>query len=175
LNKGGRGMLTAKQEMFVKEYLIDLNGTQAAIRAGYSEKTANRIANENLSKPDIQEAIQKAMDKRSKRTEITADMVLREYAKIGFSNITDYLKVEEQIINTDDGERYYKDVNIFVTDSIDKNKLSAVAEIKQTKEGISLKLHDKKGALDSIARHLGMFDKDSLNINVQTKLEDFFK
>ena len=86
--------LTAKQQRFVEEYLIDLNATQAAIRAGYSEKTAYSIGEENLRKPEISFEIQKAMDRRSKRTEITADRVLQEYAKIGFSNITDYLKVE---------------------------------------------------------------------------------
>lgn len=69
-------MLTPKQSLFVKEYLIDLNGTQAAIRAGYSEKTARQIAEENLSKPDIQAAVQEAMDKRAQKVEITAEYVL---------------------------------------------------------------------------------------------------
>lgn len=68
--------LTAKQALFVKEYLVDLNGTQAAIRAGYSEKTARQIADENLSKPDIQAAVQQAMDKRAQKVEITAEYVL---------------------------------------------------------------------------------------------------
>lgn len=68
--------LTSKQELFVKEYLIDLNATQAAIRAGYSEKTATVIGAENLTKPNIAHAIQEHMDKRSKKTEITAEYVL---------------------------------------------------------------------------------------------------
>ena len=68
--------LTPKQELFVKEYLIDLNATQAAIRAGYSEKTATVIGAENLTKPNIAHAIQEHMDKRSKKTEITAEYVL---------------------------------------------------------------------------------------------------
>lgn len=68
--------LTAKQEQFVKEYLIDLNATQAAIRAGYSEDTARVIGPENLSKPAVQAAIQQAMEERSKRTGITSDYVL---------------------------------------------------------------------------------------------------
>lgn len=68
--------LTAKQNLFVKEYLVDLNATQAAIRAGYSEKTAHDIGCENLKKPNIAKAIQEAMDARSQRTEITADYVL---------------------------------------------------------------------------------------------------
>jgi phage terminase small subunit len=69
--------LTTKQEAFCKEYLIDLNATQAAIRAGYSEKTAYSIGNENLSKPEIAERIQEAMAKRSAETEITAEWVLK--------------------------------------------------------------------------------------------------
>ena len=69
--------LTAKQRCFVEEYLVDLNATQAAIRAGYSEKTAADIGCENLTKPNIQQAIAEAMQARSERTEIEADQVLR--------------------------------------------------------------------------------------------------
>lgn len=80
--------LTAKQERFCTEYIIDLNATQAAIRAGYSSKTANRIASENLSKPDIQRKIQELQQERAERTEITQDRVLKELAGIGFAPIT---------------------------------------------------------------------------------------
>lgn len=76
--------LTNKQSRFVEEYLIDLNATQAAIRAGYSEKTAQIIGFENLSKPIIQEDLQKRMDAQSKRTEITADQILQEIASIAY-------------------------------------------------------------------------------------------
>lgn len=68
--------LTAKQQRFVEEYLVDLNATQAAIRAGYSEKTAYSIGNENLSKPEIANAIQSHMDTRSQETKIDANYVL---------------------------------------------------------------------------------------------------
>lgn len=68
--------LTAKQQMFVKEYLIDLNATQAAIRAGYSEKTAGQIGEQNLKKLEIAEAIQEGMNNRAKKIEITSDYVL---------------------------------------------------------------------------------------------------
>lgn len=68
--------LTKKQELFVKEYLIDLNATQAAIRAGYSKKTAMQIGEQNLRKLVIAAAIQEAMDKRFKKIEITSDYVL---------------------------------------------------------------------------------------------------
>lgn len=73
--------LTPKQSRFVDEYLVDLNATQAAIRAGYSEKTAYRTGADNLKKPQIAEAIQERMNRRSERTEITADFVLQGIAK----------------------------------------------------------------------------------------------
>ena len=75
--KSSEQKLTAKQALFVKEYLIDLNATQAAIRAGYSENSAAVTGCENLIKPNIQNAIQKAMQERKERTEITADSVLK--------------------------------------------------------------------------------------------------
>ena len=70
--------MTPKQAAFVDEYLIDLNATQAAIRAGYSAKTAGSYGNENLQKPEIQQAIGERMEERSKRTEITQDRVLTD-------------------------------------------------------------------------------------------------
>ncbi len=73
---GYMGKLTAKQEMFCKEYLVDLNATQAAIRAGYSEKTSYSIGQENLNKPELAEVIQKLFDKRSAKTEVTAEYVI---------------------------------------------------------------------------------------------------
>lgn len=82
--------LTPKQEMFCKEYLIDLNATQAAIRAGYSEKTASETGYENLRKPQLAERIQELMDKRSKSTEISAEWVLR-----GIKDLTDKLTHSE--------------------------------------------------------------------------------
>jgi len=74
--------LTAKQKAFCDEYLIDLNATQAAIRAGYSKKTANRIASQNLSKAIIIEKLAKLKEKRSKRTEIDAELVLNGIAQV---------------------------------------------------------------------------------------------
>ena len=74
----GSRKLTNKQKMFCKEYLIDLNATQAAIRAGYSEKTAKDIGCENLAKPNIQGYIQQLMDKRSQKVEISAEDILND-------------------------------------------------------------------------------------------------
>ncbi|QHM76508.1 hypothetical protein C7M52_02484 [Mixta theicola] len=83
--------LTGKQEMFCREYLIDLNATQAAIRAGYSEKTAPTIACENLIKPNVQQRIAELKAERNERVEITADYVLRRLAEIDQMDVLDIL------------------------------------------------------------------------------------
>lgn len=83
--------LTPKQQRFVDEYLIDLNATQAAIRAGYSEKTAAVIGAENLIKPNIQEAIQAAQAKRAERTQIDAEYVLRRLVEIDQMDVLDIM------------------------------------------------------------------------------------
>lgn len=73
--------LTPKQQRFVEEYLIDLNATQAAIRSGYSEKTAYSVGHENLKKPEIQKAIQEAQESLSNKTQLTVDMVVKGLLK----------------------------------------------------------------------------------------------
>lgn len=81
--------LTDKQERFIKEYLIDLNATQAAKRAGYSEKTAQEIGSQNLSKVIIQTAIQKAQRERHERLQIDADYVLNRHVEIDQMDVAD--------------------------------------------------------------------------------------
>ncbi|EPL9571160.1 MULTISPECIES: terminase small subunit [Providencia] len=83
--------LNDKQEMFCREYLVDLNATQAAIRAGYSEKTANRIAAQLLSKLDIEKRIQELMNRRSERLDIDADYVLKRLVDIDQMDVLDIL------------------------------------------------------------------------------------
>ncbi len=161
--------MTKKQQLFIQEYLIDLNATQAAIRAGYSSKTANRIAAENMSKPVIQEAIQKAMAERSKRTEITVDRVLQEYVKIAFADIKDFLsfRTEKTVIDYDKetGEPIIDYAQIIEMKPSDEVDGTMIQEVSISPKGVfQFKLHDKKGALDMIGKHLGMF-KDNLNIN----------
>lgn len=146
--------LTPKQLLFCKEYLIDLNGTQAAIRAGYSKKTAEVQASTLLRNPKVKNYVQKLMDKRSDRIEITADRVLQEIAKIAFNNIQDYI---------DEGN-VIKDLK-----SIPKDHAASVESIKiietewegGSKTSTSFKLHSKDSALEKLARHLGIFEKDN--------------
>lgn len=154
--------LTDKQRRFVDEYLVDLNATQAAIRAGYSQKTAASIGEENLRKPDIAKAVQDAQAARAKRTEITQDMVLRELAKIGFSDIRKIVrwgKTELRVADAeeDGGTEVHHGLALVSVDEIDDDTAAAISEISEGREGLKVKLHDKKGALVDIGRHLGMF------------------
>lgn len=84
--------LTDKQEMFCREYLIDLNATQAAIRAGYSDNTARKIGSENLTKPDIAQRIIDLKSERNERVEVNADYVLRRLVEIDEMDVLDILK-----------------------------------------------------------------------------------
>lgn len=156
--------LTPKQQRFVEEYLVDLNATQAAIRAGYSERTARQIGDENLSKPDIASAIKAAMAERSERTEITQDMVLSELAKIGFADIRKAVVWRANVtgmVQDDDGSERLavtNEVQLVDSDKLDDATAGAVAEISQNAQGgLKIKLHDKQAALVNIGRHLGMF------------------
>jgi phage terminase small subunit len=171
--------LTAKQTRFVEEYLVDLNATQAAIRAGYSKKTAGQIGDENLKKPEIAQAIAAAQQKRSQRTEITQDMVLREYAKIAFADIRKVAKWGESVlVRTEDDEGAKEvalkhTVALLASDSLDDDTAAAVEEVSEGKQGLKIKMHDKKGALDSIARHLGMFvDRGVLDVTHRTLAQE---
>lgn len=158
--------INEKQKRFCEEYLVDLNGTQAAIRAGYSARTANEQGARLLANVSIQEYIGKLMGERSERTGITVDQVLKELAAVAFANIDDFVKVEEvtfmDMSLDNEGNPVYtsrkaKSVNVFETDTIDRAKIPAIASIKQTKEGIELKTHDKIRSLELLGKHLGMF------------------
>lgn len=82
--------LTDKQKAFVQEYLVDLNATAAAKRAGYSEKNADKIGSELLGKTRVSEAIREAMQSREQRIQVTQDMVVKEISKVAFKDAADY-------------------------------------------------------------------------------------
>lgn len=145
--------LTPKQARFVQEYLVDLNGTQAAIRAGYSARTARQIADENLSKPDIAAAVETAIAERAKRTEITADRVLAEFAKLGFSDV-------RRIFTAAGGLQFpteMDDETAAAVQSVEVVTRRVPGDEKQVEHIHKIKLADKIGALTQIGRHLGMF------------------
>jgi len=143
--KGGAAdQLTEKQRAFCEEYLVDLNATQAAIRAGYSEATAKEIGFENLTKPHIQDEVQRLMEERSKRVEVNADRVLEELKAMAFYDpaalagveITcpkDILKLPEEVRRAIIGWSWDRNGNF------------------------TLKLSGKTQQLDLIGRHLKMW------------------
>jgi len=153
--------LTPKQKAFCEEYIIDFNGTQSAIRAGYSKKTANEIASQNLTKLNIQEYTQELIAKRSERTEITADRVLAEIAKLAFFNMAD-------VINADGNTKPLQDWS--------RDELAALQEITESKieskedaviTTLKTKISDKKASLELLGRHLKLFtDKVDLNADM---------
>lgn len=160
--------LTEKQKRFVEEYLVDLNATQAAIRAGYSAKTADRIGPELLGKTCVSAEIQRAIQARQQRTEITQDMVLRELAKVAFSNGSDFARVVSRTVPTQtvdedgnirEGVDRVQSVELVDTDDIAPDKRAAIAGIKQGKFGIEVSSYDKVKALELLGKHLGMFNE----------------
>ena len=149
-------MVSERQKRFVSEYIIDLNAKQAAIRAGYSPKTAEVQASRLLSLVKVQTEIAKAMEDREKRTGITQDRVLAELSAIAFAKATDYVEID------DDGA-----VKIKATASLTDEQKKAIAGIKEGANGIEIKLTDKTKALEMLSRHLGLFN-DKLNVNVES-------
>ena len=157
--------LTPKQIRFVDEYLVDFNATQAAIRAGYKAKTAHVMGAENLRKPKIAEEIARRQKDLQRRTEVTQDRVVKELARIAFANIADYVHVETQTRTKDDGtETTYQIVMLSETEDLSADQRAALAAVKQSVNGVEIKLHDKIKALELLGRHIGMFnDKLSLS------------
>ena len=135
--------MTKKQQRFVEEYLIDLNATQAAIRAGY--------------KPDNAQQIAKAMAERSKRTGINQDRVLHELARIGFAKITDIIDPDTAKILPDASE---DDLACIQSIKIKPGEFGTEREVK---------LYDKKAALIELGKHLGLF-KDRLELDADLEL-----
>lgn len=143
--------LTDRQKKFCDEYLIDLNATQAAIRAGYSEKTAYSISNELLKKPEIIARIKKRRDDQIKRTEITADRVLLELARIAFVDGSAFATITAR------GK-----VKFTPTDELTNDQRAVIAGVKNGKFGTEIKTNDKVRALELLGKHLGLFDSGSL-------------
>lgn len=155
----GVNTLTKKQKRFVEEYLIDLNATQAAIRAGYSPDTAQQMGSENLSKPVIKNAIDKAIAERSRRTGINQDRVIQEIAKLAFLNPIDVIDMDEATIK---GEANRDD-----TACIASVKVKVIPGEDGNITEREVKTYDKLKALELLGKHLGMFtDKLKMEGNV---------
>lgn len=172
--------LTEKQKRFCDEYLIDLNATQAAIRAGYSEKTAAEQGARLLTNVKVQEYIQERKQDRVERTEITQDRVLKELAIIAFSNAADYASVIEKRamvdvdgvtvpLNDADGNPVmYRTVEPVLTGELTDEQKRALSVIKKGRDGFEVKPYDKVRALELLGKHLGMWT-DKVEVTEKAK------
>lgn len=151
--------LTEKQARFVEEYLVDLNATQAMIRAGYSKNGASVEGHRLLGNPKIEAAIAKRQAAIRKKLHITQEMVAAELAKIGFANMRDYLRIGP------DGDPWLD------FSQLTREQAAAISEVtvEDYKDGrgedardvrkVKFKLSDKRMALVDLGKHLGMFDQ----------------
>lgn len=152
--------LTPKQDRFVDEYLIDLNATQAAIRAGYSKRTAAVIGCQFLIKFNIQQTIQRRKDELKENTQINQEWVLKRYKMLVDYSVDDFFNNSGELkpLSEIPKDKLYAICGIKTQKTIFTNR-----DLKRIEETIirEFKLPDKKGVLDSIGKHLGMFEKDN--------------
>ena len=204
--------LTLKQQRFVDEYMVDLNATQAAIRAGYSSETAQEQSSRLLSNVMVQAAISAARKEQQKRTAITADTVLIEIANVALADARELVEVKTGCCRCcwGEGHRYQRtlmEMNSARERWLDKGKnpsefdeeggigfnplklphpecpncggdgqartvlkdtrhlspraAALYAGAKQTKDGIEIKMHSKLDALEKLAKHVGLYQKDN--------------
>jgi phage terminase small subunit len=168
--------LSEKQRRFVSEYLIDLNATQAAIRAGYSAKTAQQQGSRLLLNVVVQAELSRQQNKVAQRLEVTKDRIVDELAKIGFANMLDYMRAGP------DGDPYLD------FSGLTRDQAAALSEVtvEDFRDGrgedardvrrVKFKLHDKKGALVDLAKMLGFVvekhehtGKDGAPIQTETR------
>lgn len=148
--------MTEKQKKFCEEYLVDLNATQAAIRAGYSSKTANEQGSQLLANISVRARIDEALAEQSKRTGVTADRVVRELARVAFVNAPNVIDLD----------------NATVKEEACADDTAAIASVKvktiPTADGMGvereIKLADKLKALELLGRRLGLFT-DNVNLS----------
>lgn len=158
--------LTAKQIRFCEEYLIDLNATQASIRAGYSVESAGSIGSENLTKPEVRAYVDAAMAERSKRTGINADRVLRELGRIAFINPKDLIALDTAAVNPEANEDDLAVIAGVKVKYVPHKEFDKDGEpVIETAIEREVKFCDKLKALEMCGRHLGMF-KDNPEANV---------
>lgn len=161
--------LNPRQAAFVREYLIDLNGTQAAIRAGYSTRTAQQQAFELLLKPDIKAVVAAGQAKRAAKLEITADRVLAEIASVAFANMGDYTRLEGRDLSPDFSQTTRSQLAALQEITVDQYGGGGGDGERRQVSRTRVKLVDKCKALDQLGRHLRLFgDKVEVDLGEQT-------
>lgn len=153
--------ITEKQKRFADEYLVDLNATQAAIRAGYSPKTAEATASRLLRNVKVADYLQERRSALQERTDITQERVIAEFAKIGFASITDYIEYKTLLRKTgenkDGAPEYDWAMSVIAKDSNEVDG-SPIQEVSVGRDGtFKFKMYSKLDALEKIGRILGLF------------------
>lgn len=154
--------LPLRQARFVLEYLKDLNGTQAAIRAGYSPRHACVEGSRLLANPRVKEAIERAEEQAQARTHVTISRILMELARVAFADVTEVA--------------YFENGKLVIRDKSDLEKDTgcAIAELSESTgraHSRKVRMHDKLKALELLGRHLGMF-KDKVDVDVQLSIPE---
>lgn len=147
------GRMSAQEQQFVEEYLVDFNAKEAAIRAGYPARSAEKSAERLLRQPDIVAAVEKAVAARKEKIRVTADRIVEEYAHIAFANLRDFIDWGPE------GIEMRPKAALSAADT------AAIADIRPNGRGGNggVKLYDKQAALNALARHLGLFDPKARN------------
>ena len=157
--KVGSATLTPRQEQFVAEYLVDLNATQAAIRAGYSQKTASEQSFDLLRRPQIAAAIEARRLKHITKLDLSAERVLTELAGLAFFDI-------RKLVNSDGSPKSITDLDDETARAIQGIELQTV---KNGEGDFALvrkyKIADKNAAIEKLMKHLGLFEKDNSQSN----------
>lgn len=167
--------LTPKQQRFVEEYLVDLNATQAAIRAGYSARSAEVEGSRLLRNARVSEAVARAKAERSARLGLTQDRILQELAAVAFARMPEYAAWGSG-----------KQMSLKPSEELTDDQAAAVAQVQETEKFIktlgedeqlmsrerSIKLHDKLAALKLLGQHIGMFaERHTVSIEVKREAE----
>lgn len=147
--------IAPRREVFISEYLVDLNGKAAAIRAGYSEKTANEQAARLLADPTVKAIVQDRLRKRKKNNEELANALIQELTSIALSNVGDVLEFNEKGVKVKPSSELELETLATISE------VSCVADKKSTK--VSVKMHDKISAIRLLMQHLGMFEQQKMS------------
>lgn len=178
--------LTEKQQRFCDEYLIDLNATQAAIRAGYKKETAYSQGQRLLKNVEVQKKIAENKKNLAARVEVTQERVVEELSYIAFAKASDYARIveKEAMTESEDGTMVpvldpegnpvkYRTVEPILTDDLTEEQKRAIAVIKKGRDGFEIKPYDKIRALELLGKHLGMFaEKVELSGSINDPFEN---
>lgn len=173
--------LTEKQVLFVAEYLTDFNATRAAMAVGYSKKTAGQIGWQLLQKPLVQEEIKRQTEIVANSLGITSQRILLEYLKIAFSDITEYVSFGQKevpvigafgpVVDKETGKPVTKIVNVVEFKESVRIDGSIIKEVKQGKDGASIKLQDKMKALEKLEKYLDLLPDQHQRMIQEEKLK----